>query len=327
MFGRQNRLTVLFSALALVLASNSAQAQKKETLAFAHGFAPAQSWAKAAVKFKEIVEKETNGNLTIKLFDSGILGEQRQLIEQIIDAGTNDLTISLEPLSAWVPDINVYQMLYLFRDMNHLIKFEEGAVGKDLKEITKKKTGLRVLTYFPRPARELSTTKTVVNSINDVKGLKLRVTPSKAAIAGWTAIGAKTVPMNWGEVFTALRQGVLDAQENPFDHMLARKTYEVTKYAARTDHVFASVYVLMSEKKYKSLPEEWQRVIDKAAVEVHDYERAIVIKEDAEAVAKLEGLGMKITSPDLEPFRAAAKQSYDDFPDLKPWIEKIQAIK
>ena len=327
MSGSSSRLTALAGALAFALGANAAHAQNQETLTFAHGFAPNMSWAKAAVKFKEVVEQETNGNLTVKIFDSAILGEQRQLIEQIIDGETNHLTITMEPLSSWVPEINVYQALYLFRDTDHLMKFEEGPIGAELKDIARQKSGLKVLTYFPRPARQLSTTKTVVNSIEDVKGLKLRVTPSKAAIAGWTAIGAKTVPMTWGEVFTALRQGVLDAQENPFDHMVSRKTYEVTPFAARTNHVLASVWLLISDKKYNSLTKEWQAAVDKAAIEAHKYEREITLKEEAAAVEKLKSFGVKITEPDLEPFRAAAKLSYKEIPDLQPWIEKIQAIQ
>lgn len=327
MFGRHKGISALVGAFSLLLACNVAKAQDSQTLIFAHGFAPNMTWAKAAVKFREVVERETNGKLKIKIFDSAILGQQRQLIEQMIDADTNDLTITLEPLASWVPEINIYQSLYLFRDMDHLIKFEEGSVGQDLKNVVRKKSGLRVLTYLPRSARELSTTKIVVNSIDDVKGLKLRVTNSKAAIAGWTAVGAKTVPMSWGEVFTALRQGVLDAQENPFAHMIMRKTYEITPFAAQTDHIFASVWMVISDKKYQALPPEWQRVVDKAAVEAHDYERALAKKADEEAVDKLKSLGVKITKPDLAPFRAAAKKSYDEFPELKPWIERIKAIK
>ncbi len=309
------------------LAPTSASAQEAQTLTFAHAFAPNMSWAKAAIRFKEVVEEETDGQLSVRIFDSGTLGEQRQLIEQIIDVGTNDMTITLEPLAFWVPEINVYQALYLFRDMDHLIAFEEGEVGTRLKDLTKERTGLKVLSYFPRPARQLSTVNTPIESVDDVQGLKLRVTESKAAIEGWSEVGAKPVPMTWGEVFTSLQQGVLDAQENPFDHMVARKTYEITKHAAKTDHAFASVWMLIDDERYNELPAEWQAVVDKAAAEAKAYEGELATKEIEDAVATLEENGVTIYEPDLAPFRERAKASYAHFPDLQDWITDIQAIQ
>jgi len=300
---------------------------KPMKLIFAHGFAPNQTWAKAAVKFKEAVEEKTDGKLTIDLFDSGTLGEQRKLFEDIMTSGTNDITITLEPISNWVPEINLYQLLYLFRDMEHLEKFEEGAVGQELKDLVKEKTGTRVLTYFARNGRQLTTSKKEVNSLEDLKGLVVRVTESKAAIEGWTALGAKPVAMPWGEVFTALQQGVIDAQENPFDHVFERKTYEVTPFGTRTNHVFAPVWLLISEEKYQALPAEWQQVIDEAALEAHNYERGLLEQLTVEVETKLKEQGFTIAETDLEPFRQAARSSYDKFPEMKEWIDKISAIQ
>ncbi|WP_119462731.1 TRAP transporter substrate-binding protein [Rhodospirillaceae bacterium SYSU D60014] len=316
---------------ALVAASAAlpgvSHAQEEMMLTFAHGFTPDMSWGKAAQKFKEVVERETDGKLQIQIYDSALLGEQRQLIEQIIDTGTNDISISLEPISLWVPEVNLYQLLYLFEDMDHLIRFEEGEGGQALKDLVREKAGLEVLTYFPRAPRQLSTVDIAVDSVEDVQGMKLRVPESKSAIAGWTAIGAKPVPMPFGEVFTALRQGVLDAQENPFPHMVARKTYEVTPHGARTNHVFAPVWLFMSAEKYAALPPEYKAAIDKAAQEAHAFERKITEAEIAEAEATLKENGFQITEPDLAPFREAARRSYDQFPQLKGWIERVQAIE
>lgn len=306
--------------------ANSGQ-NEPTTLTFAHGFAPNQSWAQAAEKFKEVVEEKTDGQLTIDIYDSGQLGEQRQLFEDIMASGSNDITITLEPISQWVPEVNLYQMLYLFDDIDHLREFEEGPIGQELKDLVQEETGVRTLTYFAREARQLTTTDKEVHSLDDIKGLKIRTTESETALAGWEALGAQTVPMAWGEVFTALQQGVIDGQENPLDHIYARQTYEVTPYGALTNHVYASVWLMISEEKYQSLPEEWQQVIDEAAAEAHKFERSLMEEAMTEVMENLEAEGFKITEPDLGPFREAVEPVYQEFPDLAPWVEKIKAIE
>lgn len=320
-------LGVAIAVLSLSASAFAPAFAQQTTLTFAHGFTPDMSWGQAAQRFKEVVEEETDGEVQIRIYDSALLGEQRQLIEQIIDTGTNDITISLEPLSLWVPEVNLYQLLYLFESADHLDRFEQGEGGGELRELVREGAGVKVLTYFAREPRQLSTTNLAVESIDDVQGLTLRVPESDTAIAGWSAVGANPVPMPFGEVFTALRQGVLDAQENPFSHMVERQTYEVTPYGARTNHVYAPVWMMMSDERFEALPEAHQEAVLKAAEAAHELEREITAAAAAETEATLEGHGFQISEPDLAPFRERAQESYENFPALAEWVERVRAAE
>jgi len=292
-------------------------------IVFAHAQTSDSSWALAAEEFKEVAEKLSNGKLTVQIYGEGQLGDQRQTIEEIIVTGEIDVTMALEPLSYWFSGINVYQLLYLFRDVDHLVAFEEGLVGKEFKEKLLEETGLRVLTYFQRTPRQLTSNRPI-NSLEDLKGLKIRVTESKTAIEGWKSLGASPVPMSFTELFTSLKQGVIDAQENPvYDGIYAYKFYEVQDYLSFTDHAISSVYVIISEKKYKSLPEVYQKILVQAANEAQRFERDFTEEMELKAIED----GMEFTYPDKGPFIEAAKKSWEFFPELMDWAEKIQAIQ
>ena len=338
---RKNKLSILAlasvcSLLFLVMsigsiASESPFAEQLEgvepaTIVYAHTQMPGSSWSLGADVFKEAAERLSNGQLTVEMYGEGQLGDQRQNIEQIIATGEIDMTVTLEPLSYWFDKINLYQLLYLFRDVDHLIAFEEGPLGQEFKGQLLEETGLRVLTYYQRSPREL-TSNFAINSIEDIKDLKIRVTESKSAIEGWKAMGASPMPMSYSELFTSLKQGVVDAQENPVYGIYSGKFYEVQDYLAFTDHVIASVYVIISDKKYQSLPEVYQQIVDQAALEAQEVEKAFTDKETLKAMDAMEEYGIVYTYPDKEPFIEAAKEAWKFFPELIEWAEKVQKIQ
>jgi TRAP-type transport system periplasmic protein len=290
-------------------------------LIIAHDGIDSSSWSKAISKFAELAEEKSDGRLTFKIYGNSQLGSQKQVLESM-GLGTVDITYAFEPLSMWVPELNAYNFLYLFKDLDHIREVDSGEVGKKLKGLVVEKAGMRPIMSFMREARQLTSSKPI-QSLADLKGMKIRVTQSTAAINAWESLGTKPVPMPMGEVFSALEQGVIDGQENPQSIIFARNIYEVNKYVALTNHQYAPVWVLISESKFQKLPEELQEIVLEAAKEAEAYEAKIAQEEWDTMRETLEAEGVVYTEPDLAPFKEAVKDVYKDFPDLVPYVEEI----
>jgi TRAP-type transport system periplasmic protein len=322
-------ITVLISACS---ATNSSSENKQDNpkqsnkesyeLIFAHDAIDSSSWSKAIKKFAEIAEGKSDGRLKVKIYGNSELGSQKQVLESM-DLGTVDMTYAFDPLSMWVPEINTYNFLYLFKDLDHIREVDSGEVGTKIKNLVVEKAGMRPIMSFMREARQLTSSKPI-NSLEDVKGMKIRVAQSTASINAWEALGTKPVPMPMGEVFSALQQGVIDGQENPNSIIYARKIYEVNKHVALTNHQYAPIWVLISEEKYQSLPKDLQEVILEAAKEAEIYESELAQKEWDEVKQILEKEGVQFTQPDTTEFMEAVKDVYKDFPELVPFVEEIK---
>jgi tripartite ATP-independent transporter DctP family solute receptor len=298
---------------------------KTYELVIAHAGVDGLSWTEAIKKFAELAENYSNGQLKFKIYGASQLGSQKQMLESM-QLGTVDMTYAFEPLAMWLPEINAYSLPYLFNDMEHLKRVEDSEVGQKIKDKLIEKAGMRVVMSYLREGRQLTTNKPV-NSISDIKGLKIRVTESAAVVKSWEALGTKPVPLAMSEVFSALQQGVIDGQENPLSIIDKQKITEVNKYIAMTNHQFSPVWVMISEQKYQSLPKELQDVIQKAAKEAEDYERTLAEKEWEEVKKKVEEAKVTFTYPDVTEFEEAVKDIYKQFPELIPYVEAIKSMK
>ena len=279
------------------------------------------SWARGIRKFAELAEEASNGRLTFRISSGGIMGSQRQVLENM-QLGTIHMTYTFEPLTAWVPEIDAYSFLYMFDDYDHVRRVDRGEVGQQLKQLVVEKAGFRPIMSYVREARQLTSNRPI-RSIEDVQRLRIRTTPSPVVIRSWEAIGARPVPMPMGEVFSALQQGVIDGQENPLSVIHARNVYEVNSHIALTNHQYSLVWVLISESKFRSLPADLQQVILAAAEEAEAYEHEIAKGEWAEMRQTLEDAGVTFTEPDVTGFRAATRDIYRGFPELAPFVEQI----
>ncbi|WP_176223932.1 TRAP transporter substrate-binding protein [Thalassobacillus devorans] len=294
-------------------------------LVIAHNGEKGLSWTLGIEKFAELAEEYADGKLDIKIYDSGQLGSQEQVLESI-ELGTVDMTYVFEPLTQWVPEIGVYNFLFLFDSVEHLRTVDEGEVGQELKELVKEKAGMRVLMSYLRDGRQL-TTNNPIESVDDVKGLKIRVAGSNVVTKSWEAMGATPVPMPMNEVFSALQQGVIEGQENPMSIINARNIYEVNDHVALTNHQFSPVWVLISEEKYQGFPEDVQDAIQRASEEAQEYEFELAEEEWAEQKSILEEQGVTFTNPDVSGFREAVESVYEEYPEYESYIKKIKEAK
>jgi tripartite ATP-independent transporter DctP family solute receptor len=265
------------------------------------------------VRYAQLVQERTQGRVTIRIHHSRQLGDERQVVEGL-QLGTVHLTVSSTgPLGGFVPDMNVLDLPFLFRDANHAYKVLDGEIGRTL--LAKfDAVGIKGLAFWENGFRHITTSKKPVNRPSDLKGLKIRVMENRVHQAAFRQLGADATPMAWGEVFTSLQQGLLDAQENPIPIVSTFKLYEVQKYLTLTGHVYSPAPVLMSKKTWDRMPPDLQKILLDTAIEVAKVQRQINRTQEQKQLGDLKAKGMTIIeNPDRAAFREAMRPVVEQF--------------
>lgn len=310
--------------LAAALTASTAAAQTV-TLKMAHIYNPGNIWFETAEAYAKAVEEKSGGKVRIQIAASGSTGDWPATIEGL-KIGTNDIVLqSIGTLDRYniLPGIEAYP--YLLRDVDHFKKVYYGPVGAEFMDEVAKKTSFRIIGAGYRGARWLSSNKPV-NSIDDLKGLKLRVPPLKMYRMTWEYLGASPVPMGVSELFTSMQQGVVDGQENPLEIIESNKYYEVQKHAIDTRHVIGAMTWIYSDARFKKLPDDVQKLLRDEGERVMLEATERMIGLESELQGQLEGHGMKFNEVDRAAFRARVEPMSKEFPDLAPWIQKFQAV-
>ncbi len=320
------KLTLLLIALlVLVLATNGVSA--KVTLKLGHVQNTTDNWHLGALKFAGLVKEKTNGEVEVQVFPSSQLGNDRDMIEGM-QLGTVDFALVAGVLSNFEPRMGILEMPYLFRDINHMRKVLNGPIGNELLGSLLKRANIRGLGWWERGPRELTANKPVKTPA-DLKGIKIRVPEIPVSVEAWRALGANPTPMAFGEVYTALQQKVIDAQENPFAVIASARFPEVQKYLILTNHVYGYVMLAMSERTYQRLTPDQRKAIETAAKEATAYENDLVWNNETKLLKSLRDAGMIMIEPDREPFEEAVKDVHKKFEDRfgKDLYARIKAVK
>jgi len=299
------------SLMALFLFSMAGAALAME-IKFAHVVNDKDAFHVAAVKFKELVEKNTKGEITVALFTDAKLGDERTLLERMKMGIVDSAIITTGPIINFVPSYGVIDLPFLFRDPDHAYKVLDGSIGQKLLADVESQ-GWKGLAFGERGFRNLTNSKRAVKSPEDIKGLKIRVMQNPVYVDSFKALGANAVPMAWTEVLTALQQGTVDGQENPLNVIMAFKLYDIQKHLSITRHAYAPAAILMSMATWKKLNSAQQGIVKKAAQDAADFERAWDNKMESEWLKDLEAKGMTVSKPDLKPFLAAVKPVYEQY--------------
>jgi len=258
-------------------------------------------WQDTSLKFAELVEEKTDGQIEIKVYPSNTLGGETDTINAI-NAGTADMVISGETLENWAPKAALLATPYAFRDLDHVQKVVEGELGEEIEEEIIEKAELTPLFYMTRAPRNLTSNKPI-ESVEDIKGFKMRVPNVPLFLDSWDAVGAKPQVMDFDEVFTGLQQNVIDGQENPADLIQSGALYEVQDYVNRTEHVYSWIYVLVGNDQFEALNDEQQEAVREAALEAQDYGADLFENEIEEIEQALKDEGMEFVDVDQDSFR------------------------
>jgi tripartite ATP-independent transporter DctP family solute receptor len=293
-------LTLLTGAVisGLVLLGGAGSAARAEigerTIKFATQNSKGHPSVEGMEKFKELVEEKSGGNITVKLFPGGVLGGDLQTLSAL-QGGTVEMTVLNAGLVGGVAkDFSLADLPFLYDTPEQADAVMDGPFGKALMDQLPAHN-LAGLAYWELGFRQLTNNRHAVEKVEDIAGLKIRVVQQPVMIDLFNALGANAVPMPFPEVYTALETGAIDGQENPFANILASKFFEVQKYVTVTNHVYNPQIVLVSGKLWTSLNEEERKLLQDAATEARDFQRATSRAKDAEAKAQLEEEGLEIT--------------------------------
>lgn len=274
------------------------------------GHPPGQSFVVASEKFKEMVEKRSNGRLKVEIFHSSQLGGEREM-QEMVALGTLEMSVSgivvvYEPLFA------LLEAPFLYRDRDHIKKMQESTVVAELGQALLNK-GIRLVGFYENGFRNITNSKRPINSPADVKGLKIRTPENLAQLETFKAVGAVATPMAYSELYNALSQGVVDGQENPLQNIWTGKMYEVQKHLAMTGHIYNSAYILANNKFWTGLPADLRKLAEESLREASHFQMDLVANLDKKLIEDLKAKGMQVTYPDQEAFRKATAPAYDAF--------------
>ena len=283
----------------------------------------------AVKQMGETLKKLTNGKHGIQVFSGGKLGSEKDAIEQVKIGAIPMTRINVAPMNNICPATMVPTMPFLFRSTEHMRKVLDGPIGEEIGKSCES-AGFVVLAYYDSGSRSIYSVRKQVKSLADVKGMKIRVQQSDLWVALLEAMGANATPMPYGEVYTALKTGLVDAAENNYPSYESSRHYEVAKFYAKTEHSMAPEMLLFSKRVWDTLSADDQKSLRQSAKESVPYMRKLWDEREAKSLALVKAGGATITEVDKASFQAAMKPVYDKFitdPKLKDLVKRIQDVK
>jgi len=307
---------ILISSIVLPLLSGCFNQNKEQVYAFKIGHVANtdHTWHKAFEYFRDIVHERSGGRIEVQVFPNEQLGKEVELIRSI-KTGIADITITAGTLQNWTEIVAFSDMPFIFRDSTHMKTLAEGPIGKEMEKRILEETGLRILTYFQRGPRHLTSNRPI-RTPEELNGLIVRIPNVPTYTNAWSALGANPTPMALSEVFTSLQQGTIEAQENPMAMISSTNLYEVQDYVNLTAHVISWGYVVVGEKQFHKLPRDLQHIFMEAARDMQQYEHQLFVKNEARLRGFLESKGMEFIDVDLTGFRQiGAAAVYQSLPE------------
>ena len=303
----------LLCALVALIGAGFAKQGEAATLTLKLGHIQTEQdfWHLGALKFKEELEARSNGDITLVIYPNSTLGADRDLVEGM-QMGTVDFGLIAGVLGNFEKSIGLLELPYLFNSQEEFNKVIHGAIGQEISENVCKAANIRLLNWWDRGPREVTSNKPI-NSLADLKGLKIRLPQIPAMMVTWQAMGANPTPMAWNEVYTALQQNVIDAQENPIPFIYGGRIHEVQKYLAFTDHKYEYVTIAMSEKRWQSLNEAQRKILAEAADAATAYENQLVIDKTNELLEIMKKAGLQVTYPNKNEIAAVARTAHEGY--------------
>lgn len=284
---------------------------------------------KAMVYMAERMKEKSNGKMRIDIYPSQQLGTERELVE-LLQIGSLGITkVSSGVIEGFVPVHKVFGLPYLFRDENHRFKVLEGEIGKQIL-LSSEKYWLRGLGYYDAGSRSFYSKNKPILQPSDLAGLKVRTMESPTAVRMIQQMGGSATPIAWGELYTALQQGVVDAAENNPPSFYLSRHYEVCKYYSLDEHTSVPDVLLISTIIWNDLSPLEQQWLQEAADESAQYQKQLWKEACQVALDEVQKNGVRVYYPDKAPFAEKVKDIYEgyrDQPELYEMIQKIRTVQ
>ena len=301
----------LLCASLITLCATGANAADKITLKLAHNLERSHVVHQAFEELAKEVQQLSDGNMRIRIYPSSQMGSARETLE-LLQNGALDMTKgSASDLESFDNTYAIYNLPYLFKDQAHFNRVVFGEVGKEIMDSTKDK-GFFAISAYVAGTRSFYAKKPITKP-EDLKGLKIRVQASPTTLKMVELMGGSPTPISFGEVYTAMQQGVVDGAENNVPSWVQTRHIEIAKVFSEDEHTSIPDFLVISTKTWAKLSPEQQQILIKAAKNSEAYQQKLWEKVDADSRAQAKAMGATIVSVDKAPFRAAVKPLYDDF--------------
>lgn len=320
------KIKPLLGLVCLLSLMSCDQLKSGKVIRLGHGLSTGHSVHQGMVYFGEQLEKISEGKFKVQIYPSQQLGTERQCLE-LLQIGSLDMTkVSAGVLENFSPSIKVFGIPYMFNDKEHTFRVLDGPIGDELLAGTEK-YWLKGLGYYDSGSRSFYTIDRPVEQPNDLEGLKIRVMESQTAIDMVKSFGGSPTPISWGELYTALQQGVVDGAENNPPSFYLSRHYEVCKYYIIDEHTVLPDVVLMSTHLWNTLNNQEQKWIQEAMdLSVIEQRRLWSVSEQ-ESLEAVKAAGVQVSYPDKIPFAEMSKSVADQYakdPLIKSFIDKIK---
>ncbi len=318
----------VFILLTVVLCTSGGVSARPElVLKLAHGLPTAHPVHEAMLFMAERVAARSDGRMKVEVFPSEQLGTEKECIEALQLGYLAMTKTSSAPMEGFVPKMRIFGVPYLFRDADHLWAVLNGPLGRELLLAGEAKR-LRGLCYYDAGARSFYTKDRPIETPADLTGLKIRVQNSVMSMKMVQAMGGSPTPIPWGELYTALDQGVVDGAENNAPSLRTSRHYEVCKYYILDEHTCLPDIVVIGTRVWSRMTPEQQRILQEAADASVAYQRRLWAEAAAADLKAVEEAGVTILRPDKGPFRESVRSVWEEFEgtEIGDLIRRIQEV-
>jgi tripartite ATP-independent transporter DctP family solute receptor len=318
-------------ALGAAVLPGGAAAQQKMVLKASDVHPLGYPTVEAVMRMGKKLEQATNGRLSIQMFPSMQLGGEKEMIEQAQVGALQIARISVGPVGTIVDELNVFNMPFVFRDVGHMRKVIDGEIGKELldKISNNPQTRLIGLAWMDAGARSVYNKVRPIRSLEDLRGLKIRMMGNPIFVDTMNALGGNGIAMGMDQVYSALQTGVVDGAENNPPSYDSFGHYPVAKHYSLTEHLIIPEILVFSRRSWDALPKEDQELIMKVAKEAQQEQRKLWDEREAQSMDKIKKAGIEvITFTDKKPFQEAVKPVWDKYgAKFSELVKRIQAVQ
>jgi C4-dicarboxylate-binding protein DctP len=308
----------LFMVVLLVAVGSPAFAADY-TIKFSHVVAEDTPKGQAAKHFKKLVEERTDGKVEVQVYPNAALYSDREAIEALQMNAIQMACPSFSKFTGFVPELQIFDLPFLFKNRDHLYAFMESDVGQELLELVKEK-GLLGLSYWDNGFKQISLDSNAIRMPKDVSGQKFRIMSSKVLEAQFKAVDASPQVLPFSEVYSALQQGVVDGQENTISNIYTKKFHEVQNYLTLSNHGYLGYMLVTNQMFWSKLPENLRKTVQKCVQDATEYERKKAKQLNMEQLEKIRESGEvkihELTEKEREAWQEEMMEIYPEFYDV-----------
>jgi tripartite ATP-independent transporter DctP family solute receptor len=330
---RRREILSLFGALGLGVAmlGSGAQAQQKMVLKASDVHPLGYPTVEAVVNMGKKLEEATKGRLSIQMYPSMQLGGEKEMIEQAQVGALAIARISVGPMGPMIPELNVFNLPFMFRDSTHMERVIDGEIGDELLQKLSEhpSAGLIGLAWMNAGTRNVYNSKKPIRTMEDLKGLKIRMMGNPVFVDTMNAMGGNGVAMGYDQLINALQTGVVDGAENNYPSYSTGQHYRYAKHFSQTEHLMIPEILVFSKRVFNSLSKEDQDLIRKIGKEAQLEQRKLWYAMEEKALADMKANGVEVVQvADKKAFQDAMKPVWDKYgAPHAVLIKRIQDVK